>query len=216
MEQLKSMKQALMAQACSQMGNLQQVDAKELGEVIDMIKDLEEAMYYCTIVKAMEEKENQPQNYNTYYYTEPYDYYDWERGGKYPYWDYERDMDKRRGKMYYSDGGNMNGGGSNGGNNGSNNSTQSNGNSSGRSYYNERDMRPLDFRDDREGKSPIRRRMYMESKEMHQGKEKQMKELERYLQELSTDITEMIEDASPEEKQLLQKKIAVLATKVNV
>ena len=51
MERLKSMKDCLMAQAQSQMGNLHQVDAKELGEVVDMIKDLEEAIYYCTITK---------------------------------------------------------------------------------------------------------------------------------------------------------------------
>ena len=41
----------------SQMTNLDEVDTKELGEAIDMIKDLEEAMYYCTITKAMEQKE---------------------------------------------------------------------------------------------------------------------------------------------------------------
>jgi hypothetical protein len=35
------------------MSNLQQVDAKELGEVIDMVKDIEEAIYYCTITEAM-------------------------------------------------------------------------------------------------------------------------------------------------------------------
>ena len=34
--------------------NLNHVDTKELGEVIDMIKDLEEAIYYATITKAME------------------------------------------------------------------------------------------------------------------------------------------------------------------
>ena len=42
-----------------------------------------------------------------------------------------------------------------------------------------------------------------------------MKELEKYLQELSSDITEMIDGASPEEKQLLEKKINTLATKVS-
>ena len=42
-----------------------------------------------------------------------------------------------------------------------------------------------------------------------------MKELEKYLQELSTDITEMIQDASPEEKSFLEKKISALATKIN-
>ena len=40
-----------------QMTHLDEVDTKELGEAIDMIKDLEEAMYYCTITKAMEQKE---------------------------------------------------------------------------------------------------------------------------------------------------------------
>ena len=36
------------------------------------------------------------------------------------------------------------------------------------------------------------------------------------MQELNADILEMIEGASQEEKQLLQKKIALLATKINV
>ena len=35
-----------------------------------------------------------------------------------------------------------------------------------------------------------------------------------YMQELSSDICEMIEDASPEEKQLLQKKIIALSNKI--
>jgi hypothetical protein len=58
-------------------------------------------------------------------------------------------------------------------------------------------------RDRREGNSPQRRRMYMESKEMHQGKEKQIKELENYMNELANDLTEMIQGASPEEKQIM-------------
>jgi hypothetical protein len=32
---------------------LGEVDTKELGEAIDMIKDLEEAIYYCTVTEAM-------------------------------------------------------------------------------------------------------------------------------------------------------------------
>jgi len=54
MEILKSMKDTLMCCAQGQMGHLESVDAKELGEVVDMIKDLEEAMYYCVIIEAME------------------------------------------------------------------------------------------------------------------------------------------------------------------
>lgn len=34
------------------------------------------------------------------------------------------------------------------------------------------------------------------------------------MHELTSDITEMIQDASPEEKQMLQQKIAALATKI--
>lgn len=181
MERLKSMKNCIMSQVEAQMADLRCVDTKELGEAIDMIKDLEEAIYYCTITEAMNKK-SETEN-NTYYYTMPYPY--------------------MGDHMYYTEGGSSNG------------SMSSNTSTSGRNRsYSEREL-PLDFRDEREGKSPRYRRMYMESKEMHHPQEKKMKDLEKYLQELSTDITEMVEGATPEEKQMLQKKIAVLATKVN-
>ena len=41
-----------------------------------------------------------------------------------------------------------------------------------------------------------------------------MRELEDYAQELTSDLLEMIQDATPEEKQLLQRKIDTLATKI--
>jgi hypothetical protein len=41
------------------MTHLDSVDAKELGEAIDMIKDLSEAIYYCTVTEAMEAKEKE-------------------------------------------------------------------------------------------------------------------------------------------------------------
>ena len=54
MEKLKHMKDCLMSCVQNQVsGNLHNVDAKELGEAIDMIKDLEEAIYYCTVTEAM-------------------------------------------------------------------------------------------------------------------------------------------------------------------
>jgi hypothetical protein len=71
------------------------------------------------------------------------------------------------------------------------------------------------MRDYREGRSPRSRRMYMEAKELHHDTEEKMKELEQYMQELTHDITEMIEDASPEEKQLMYKKMSTLAAKLN-
>ena len=65
-----------------------------------------------------------------------------------------------------------------------------------------------------EGRSHISRKMYMEAKEMNKDKAAQLRELEKYMQELSSDITEMIADASPEEKQYLEKKITALASKI--
>lgn len=197
MHRLKSMKENLMCCVQNQMGNLSQVDAQELGAAVDMIKDLSEAIYYCTITEAMEGKEKEQHQQPMYMMMD---------SGRKP--DYSRDMDRNQGRMYYDGNGGtsyypmyMDGNGGNG------NSGNRNGNG-GTSYY------PLNMRDYREGRSPMSRKMYMESKEMHHDKAKQMKELENYMHELSQDITEMIQDASPEEKQLLQQKISALAGKI--
>ena len=55
MERLKAMKEQLTSCVQSQLGNLSEVNAQELGEAVDMIKDLSEAIYYCSITKAIEE-----------------------------------------------------------------------------------------------------------------------------------------------------------------
>lgn len=193
MERLKHVKDTLLCAVESQLGDLANVDAKELGEVVDMVKDMEEAMYYCSITKAMKEKEEEEEHYK--------------HMSKY------RDMDKEEGRMYFNE----------------------------RWPYHREvmkgDMRrrpekdreeeyedsmwrgreggyPMEVRDAREGKSPVSRKNYMEAKELHQGVPAQMKELEKYLQELSQDITEMIADASPEEKAVLQQKLSILASKI--
>ena len=181
MHRMKCIKDTLLNEVQGQLGNLQAVDAKELGEVIDMIKDLEEAMYYCTIVEAMEGKDKE-KSHQSYYTDHPY------------YMD--RDMDKRYGKMYYTD------------------RTHHMPSEHDGMWSNAEKEMPIDFRDAREGRSPASRKMYMESKEMNHDKAKKMKELEKYMQELTLDIAEMIEDSSPEEKQLLHKKITALASKI--
>lgn len=137
MERLKMMKDCLMAQVQAQMGNLDKVDVHELGEAIDMIKDLEEALYYCHIVKAMEEKEpnSWENNSSIMFYTE--------RPNSMKYANYN-DME------YYSD----------------------------------------------------------------KGRYHKDKDLEKYLQELATDISEIITTATTEEKQMLHRKLAALTTKV--
>ena len=204
MEKFKMMKESLMSLIYAQMGNLQNVDTKELGEAIDMIKDLEEAMYYCSIVKAMEESQEE-KKYATQYYSPM--------------------MANNNGgnnRMYYDGGNSSNGGGNSGGNSG--------GRSNYSSMYYEDERYPLHLqpheasmylpakmqqeRDAREGRSPINRRKYMESKSMHKDDMTQRKELEEYMNELSRDIIEMISDATPDQKVLLAQKLNTLASKV--
>lgn len=183
MDALKNMKETLMSCIQGQMTHLDSVDTKELGEVVDMVKDLSEAIYYCTITEAMEGKGKEKETHHYYH---------------------DRDIDRANGRMYYDmypiDYNKMYYNGGTGSSNGSRN-------------YSELEYTMM--RDGREGRSPISRKAYMEAKEMHQPKTTQMKELEKYLQELSSDITEMIYDATPEEKQLLEKKLTGLASKIS-
>lgn len=199
MERLKKMKETLMCAVESEInGDLKHVDTKELGEAIDMIKDLEEAMYYCSIVKAMEESKDE---LGSRYYTTKYIPgigENWKDRYRPKY----RDMDRDYGTMYYTE---MNMG------------PDTHGGMGGgipKTYY-DPDMLPkLGERDYREGRSPMRRKTYIEGKELHKDKTHQMEELEKYIQELGEDLADMVREASPEEKTLLQQKISTLATKI--
>ena len=193
MESFKSMKQTLMACAQSQMGHLDKVDAKELGEVIDMIKDLEEAIYYCTITEAMNQKTESIAKEHYYYYTEPY-YRD------------DREKEMERGRMYYTERGR-------GSKSHDMYGSSNNGDWDSTGAHSDRSMSDW-MRDSREGRSHMSRKTYIESRETHQDKAHQLKELEKYMQELTQDMVEMIEDASPEEKQYLEKRISALAQKI--
>lgn len=202
MDRLKHMKEALMAQVEGQLGNLAAADTHELGEAIDMIKDLEEAIYYCTITKAMEEKDEEKKVEHHYYTT----------------YIPERDIDRDEwGRMYYPQGRDSQGRFTSGNSSSSRGGMRDGGDR--RNYvefpepYYDREI-PLGLRDEREGRSPITRKMYMESKELHKDKATKLKELEQYMKELSEDLVEMISDATPEERQLLEKKVAALSTKI--
>lgn len=201
-EELKSMKEQLVGCIQGQLSNLKNVDTHELGEAIDMVKDLSEAIYYCTIAESMEKAEKGEEGVinNINYYTNPM------ASPKIYYPDY-RDMERTNGYMYYPSGGSGSGnsGSSSGGNSGS-------GSSSSSSYYTE--MTPMMMRDPREGRAALRRRNYMEGKETHRDKNSQLRQLEAYLQELSGDITEMIKDSSPEERATLRQKMSTLAEKI--
>ena len=209
---------------------VENIDTKEMGEVAEIIKELSEAEYYAKISKAMDEAE----------YGENYDYmgaYDHERKGyrgqlrdsrgRYmsrrgyesrmmPEMDYDemermRDYDRGAGKMYYSGSGSM--GGSQG-QSGSGSSSIGGGQSSGSMGSQGGSRGYSESRYDRA------KRGYEETKSIHkdnsaEGKQMKMKELENYMKELSTDVTEMIMDASPEEKSMLKSKMQVLMQKIN-
>jgi hypothetical protein len=92
MDDLKQMKETLVKQVQAQLGDLGRVSTHELGEVIDMIKDLSESVYYCSIVEAMEEsgEDKKAQSFYMNKYLPPYD-------------EYYRDMERPEGRMYYTD-----------------------------------------------------------------------------------------------------------------
>ncbi|MCI9136534.1 MAG: hypothetical protein HFH48_03055 [Lachnospiraceae bacterium] len=145
-----------------------------------------------------------------------------------------RDMDRNMGKMYYTDGGNSGGqsgssmsDGNMGGNAGGSTRGYEDGFNDGnrRGYedgYRDGESRGRSQggrRDGREGRSGQSRRSYMETKEMNKGnspqeKQEKMKELEKYMGELGSDITEMISDASNEEKTMLKSKLQTLVQKI--
>lgn len=179
------------------------VDTKEMGEVAEIIKELAEAEYYAKISKAMDEAE----------YGEDYDVYgpmEHDRRGyrgqrrdsrgrymsgrrgydemmpmDHERMEHMRDMDREgTNRMYYSGSSSMNGNISGG-------------------------------RDYREGRSGQTRRSYMEKKELHKNntaedKQAKLKELEAYMADLSSDITEMISGATTKEKNMLKTKIQTL------
>lgn len=199
-------------------GDLTTVDAKELGEVVDIAKDMaelmkysEEACYYHKITEAMDESSEEDKKFymdkylpETQMYYTPIGNYARQRDsrGRYMYTDmYDPTMrnvdeDSYRDRMYYS-------------------SMGSNGNTSSGSNSNGGRSSSMNMaRDYREGRSPMIRRTYMEMKEHGEDKNTTSKELEKYMNELGEDMTEMIQNMDTSEKQMLKQKLATLASKI--
>lgn len=189
---------------------IESVDTAEMGQVTDMLKDLAEAMYYRTLTKAMDDSDPEEimEMFERYgdggrRYYDHYRYADgrfapkgrgtYRRGYEEPpyyhmtpemYRSMEnyRDMDRRDGRMYYTEP-SMNSG------------------------------------VHTESRYDMAKRNYTESKELHRGntpedKEQKMKELEKYLREIGSDIAELISDASTEEKNLLKNRMQVIMQKI--
>lgn len=237
-KRLMAMKQNLMCAIEAQLCNIGEVDTEELGEAIDMLKDLEEALYFCTITEAMNGEGKGKGNVEIEYENgngHKKNGHSQMNGSDQMYYPYPM-MYNDGGRMYndgmmYANGGNSSGGrgGNSGNSGGSSGGSQSYYNGDEQMYYQGRDSQgrftsgrgrdrsdytePMYERDEREGRSPMSRRMYMEAKS-YKDKASQLRELEKYMQELTGDMVEMIQDASSEEKQYLEKKISALATKI--
>ena len=189
---------------------IESVDTAEMGQVTDMLKDLAEAMYYRTLTKAMDDSDPEEIMEMFERYGDGgrryYDHYRYADGrfapkgrGTYrrgydepPYYhmtpemyrsmENYRDMDRRDGRMYYTEP-SMNSG------------------------------------VHTESRYDMAKRNYTESKELHRGntpedKEQKMKELEKYLREIGSDIAELISDASTEAKNLLKNRMQVIMQKI--
>lgn len=132
--------------------------------------------------------------------------------------EWNRDMDRPMGRMYYSSGNSSNG---NTGNVSGNRSSSGNEGSDGRRNY-DGDGRSDGRRNNgnrQESRYDRARRGYEETKMTHGGnnpedKQHRMRELDSYVKELGEDITDMIADASQEERTLLKQKIQGLAQKI--
>ena len=202
MKQLKMIKGCLESAVAAQVTDLSNVNAQELGLVVDMIKDLSEAIYYCKKIEHMDEEEDLLEEMV-------------KQGGE----TYQRDIDRQQKRMYYTEPGMVHGynpwnrqephwedRGNYPGNSNTNNTNSSN-------EGNRNSTEPM-VRDNREGRSGSQRRTYMESKQGHHDKAVTMQKLELYAQDLVTDVLEMLQDATPEEKSLLHKKLVALSEKV--
>lgn len=190
---------------------IENVDTCEMGQVTDMLKDLAEAMYYRELTKAMQESDPEEimemfdrygdgrRFYDHYRYADgrfaPKGRGSYRRGYEEPPY-YHMTPEMYRNMEEYRD---MDRG-------------------SGRMYYTEPSMSP-DSGNRMESRYDMAKRGYTESKELHKGnttedKQHKMKELEKYMREIGSDIAEVISDASPEEKTLLKQKMQVIMQKI--
>ena len=194
------------AAECEFSKGIENVDTCEMGKVVDMMKDLSEAMYYRTLTKAMQESDTEEiMEMFDKYGDDGKRYYDmWRyKSGRFapkgrgtrrgyeepPYYhmtpdqykehdpEYWRDLDRKDGKMYYTE--------------------------------------PITM----ESRYDKAKRGYEESKMTHkentpEHKQAKMKNLESYLKELSEDVTQLLSDATPEERAMVRGKMQVLTQKI--
>lgn len=199
---------------------IENVNTDEMGKVTDMLKDLAEAMYYRTLTNIMEEYDIEDVQgmldrrfYDDYRYKTTGRYapkgrgsYVGRRGYEEPPYMHMMNREDLQDWNSMSERERM---------------RDLDRASRGRMYYTETEPMRKDggMRDSREGKAGMMRKGYMETKEMHKGttpqdKEANMHSLEEYLKELSEDLTGLLSEMTPEERQMAKTKITTLAAKM--
>ena len=192
------------------------IDSKELYELMDIIKDCEEAIkykeeatYYQKITDAMDKNSNEKNmNYIERYIPENKRYYK-------PMWDdmSDRDMwdngmwddiypERRMRPHYYSEPSRSI-------------STQNGSNTQPNWSPNNNNPNMNVSRDPSEGRAGITRKMYMDIKhDSSVDKTTKMKELENFMRDLADDMTEMIDGLDANEKATVKTKLTQLASKM--
>lgn len=187
---------------------VENVDTSEMGQVVDMIKDLAEAEYHSIISKAMKKADEEEEEYDkellrslkAEYGEESgrryYDQYRYANGRFAPKGKgtYRRGYEEPPYMHMYPEAEHM----------------RDMDRDYGKMYYTE----PMS-----ESNYDRAKRNYTETKEMHKNntpedKEHKMKSLDSYTKELASDITGMVADMSAEEKNLLRTKLSTLVSKI--
>lgn len=190
---------------------IENVDTKEMGEVVDMIKDLNEAEYRAVIVKSMKEADEEQKEYDKELLRALKDEYGEEGGRRY----YDEYRYKTTGRFAPK------GKGSYVGRRGYEEPPYYHSyperdmdREYGRMYYTE----PTTTHTSESGYDRAKRN-YTETKEMHKAntpddKEHKMKALDGYIKELGGDITQLIGDMTAEERNLMRTKLSTLVSKL--
>lgn len=190
------------------------INTCELGAVVDMIKDLAEAEYYAYIAKEMKEVAEEEESEEKYMLKSLKDEYGEDDGKRYydmwryksgrfapkgrgtrrgyeepPYYHMTPDQYKDHDPEYWRDVDRKD----------------------GKMYFTE----PVTM----ESRYEKAKRGYKEAKHAHasntaEDKQAKMKDLEMYLKELSEDVTQLLSDATPEERAMVRGKMQVLTQKI--
>lgn len=215
-ERMHKMIECLTEKALAELDKgIENVDTKEMGEVADMIKDLNEAEYRAVIVKSMKEADEEQKEYDKEILRVLKDEYGEESGRRfydhYRYADgrfapkgrgtYRRGYEEPPYMHMYPEAEHM----------------RDMDRDYGKMYYTE----PMTGNTQHMSESNYDRakRNYTETKEMHKNntpddKEHKMKALDGYIKELGGDITQLIGDMTAEEKNLLRSKMSTLVSKI--